>query len=157
MAGLRSMGLMPGRMADAKTASTGTPRPNASSGTTKIFGSAFRAGASNGLPERATACCSSAILEAVREGAGDRMADLIADMKKAKMVEEAERLLADTGWLPEPLRLAGSDADQAVEPSADGDGGDEAALPDFLAGDDDEDAADDGASSEEPEHLVAAE
>ncbi|MDH1270994.1 chromosome partitioning protein ParB [Rhizobium pusense] len=97
------------------------------------------------------------ILEAVREGAGDRMADLIADMKKAKMVEEAERLLADTGWLPEPLRLAGSDADQAVEPSADGDGGDEAALPDFLAGDDDEDAADDGASSEEPEHLVAAE
>lgn len=97
------------------------------------------------------------ILAAVREGAGDRAADLIAHLKKGDMAKEAERLLADTGWLPEPLRLADLDADQAVEPSAGIEDGDETALPDFLAGDDDEDASDDGASGEEPEHLVAAE
>ena len=97
------------------------------------------------------------ILAAVREGAGDRAADLIAHLKKGDMAKEAERLLVDTGWLPEPLRLADLDADQAAEPSAGVEDGDETALPDFLAGDDDEDASDDDASSEEPEHLVAAE
>ena len=37
------------------------------------------------------------ILEAIREGAGDRAADLIAHLKKGDMAEEAERLLAETG------------------------------------------------------------
>jgi ParB family chromosome partitioning protein len=60
------------------------------------------------------------ILEAVREGAGDRAAELIAHLKKSEMATEAERLLADTGWLPEPLRLAEDDSQPA--------------LPDFLAG-----------------------
>ena len=46
------------------------------------------------------------ILEAVREGAGERAAQLIDHLKKADMAKEAERLLADTGWLPEPLRMA---------------------------------------------------
>ncbi|GGA43569.1 ParB/RepB/Spo0J family partition protein [Pelagibacterium lentulum] len=46
------------------------------------------------------------ILEAVREGAGERAAQLIDHMKKGDMASEAERLLADTGWLPEPLRVA---------------------------------------------------
>ena len=46
------------------------------------------------------------ILEAVREGAGERAAQLIDHLKKGDMAKEAERLLADTGWLPEPLRLA---------------------------------------------------
>jgi hypothetical protein len=45
------------------------------------------------------------ILEAVREGAGERAAQLIDHLKKGDMAKEAERLLADTGWLPEPLRL----------------------------------------------------
>lgn len=45
------------------------------------------------------------ILEAVREGAGDRAADLIGHLKKGDMAKEAERLLAETGWLPEPLRM----------------------------------------------------
>jgi ParB family chromosome partitioning protein len=49
------------------------------------------------------------------------------------MAVEAERLLADTGWLPEPLRLAGArDEGTATEPEA---------LPAFLA-DDGESAGD---------------
>jgi ParB family chromosome partitioning protein len=51
------------------------------------------------------------ILEAVREGAGDRASDLIAHLKKGDMAKEAERLLADSGWLPGPLRSAHLDAD----------------------------------------------
>jgi len=43
------------------------------------------------------------ILEAVREGAGERAAQLINHLKKGDMAREAERLLADSGWLPEPL------------------------------------------------------
>ncbi len=93
------------------------------------------------------------ILEAVREGAGERAAQLIDHMKKGDMAKEAERLLADTGWLPEPLRLAGTESDLAAEP-ADQDGGDDA-LPAFLAGDDDEeDPAD---IEEDEEAMIAAE
>jgi ParB family chromosome partitioning protein len=57
------------------------------------------------------------ILEAVREAKGEQAAGLIDHLKKADMAREAERLLADTGWLPEPLRLDDLDA----------------ALPAFLA------------------------
>ncbi|MAM10890.1 MULTISPECIES: ParB/RepB/Spo0J family partition protein [Hyphomicrobiales] len=91
------------------------------------------------------------ILEAVREGAGERAAQLIAHLKKGDMAKEAERLLAETGWLPEPLRLVELDGDAAD----DGDAGDGEALPDFLAGDGDEDEA----TEAEDEHvaLVAAE
>lgn len=89
------------------------------------------------------------ILEAVREGAGERAASLIEHLKKGDMAKEAERLLADTGWLPEPLRLleeaqAAEEVDVQVESEA---------LPDFLAGDDD-----DGEHSEiAAGHLIAAE
>ncbi|TWB86843.1 ParB family chromosome partitioning protein [Bradyrhizobium macuxiense] len=91
------------------------------------------------------------IIEAVREGAGERAAQLIDHLKKGDMAKEAERLLAETGWLPEPLRMA--DADQtptvdAAEPDGDGD-----ALPEFLAGDDEEAPADE---ADEP-HMIAAE
>lgn len=44
------------------------------------------------------------ILEAVREAKGDGAAQLIDHLKKADMASEAERLLAGSGWLPEPLR-----------------------------------------------------
>ena len=55
------------------------------------------------------------ILEAVREGAGEQAAQLIDHLKKGDMAKEAERLLADTGWLPEPLRLvAEAEAPAAV-------------------------------------------
>lgn len=81
------------------------------------------------------------IVEAVREGAGERSAQLIGHLKKGDMAKEAERLLADSGWLPEPLRLSG--ADVAVADAADdADGGD--ALPGFLTeGDGEEDPAED--------------
>ncbi len=91
------------------------------------------------------------ILEAVREGAGDRAADLIAHLKKGDMAKEAERLLADTGWLPEPLRPA-VDA-QAVDGATDQDQG-SVALADFLAGDDEDVAPD---SDDDPVALDAAE
>lgn len=90
------------------------------------------------------------ILEAVREGAGDRAADLIGHLKKGDMAKEAERLLADTGWLPEPLRMVddsiGADLMRGVDVEADD-------LPDFLSGDGEDDPADD----EEEQHMVAAE
>ncbi|ESZ02789.1 MULTISPECIES: ParB/RepB/Spo0J family partition protein [unclassified Mesorhizobium] len=87
----------------------------------------------------------SRILEAVREGAGDQAAQLIDHLKKADMAKEAERLLADSGWLPEPLRLRGNDA---ARPNV----GEEADLPEFLAGDDE----DGSATHETAAHAVAA-
>ncbi|MEQ9607617.1 MAG: DNA-binding protein, partial [Kiloniellaceae bacterium] len=89
------------------------------------------------------------ILEAVREGAGEQAAQLIDHMKKGDMATEAERLLADTGGLPEPLRVADLDG-EPVEGGAEAGNED---LPEFLAGDDAESAAD----GDEEEHLVAAE
>ena len=82
------------------------------------------------------------ILEAVREGAGERAAGLIDHLKKGDMAKEAEHLLADTGWLPEPLRLVDPDDGQAIEPGAEADAGDDAALPDFLSEDGDDEEAD---------------
>ncbi len=93
------------------------------------------------------------ILQAVREGAGEQAAQLIDHLKKGDMAKEAERLLADTGWLPEPLRLV-HDA-EVFAPDTQTRGEDEgAALPEFLAGDDEEIAAD---AEDEERHLVAAE
>jgi ParB family chromosome partitioning protein len=93
------------------------------------------------------------ILQAVREGAGEQAAQLIDHLKKGDMAKEAERLLADTGWLPEPLRLV--DDGEAVTPDTQtGSEDDGAALPDFLAGDDEEIAGD---AEDEERHLVAAE
>ena len=91
------------------------------------------------------------ILQAVREGVGEQAAQLIDHLKKGDMAKEAERLLADTGWLPEPLRMI-DDAETSGTETHTGGEDDGAALPDFLAGDDEE------ASGEEDErHLVAAE
>jgi ParB family chromosome partitioning protein len=53
------------------------------------------------------------ILEAVREAKGEDAAKRIDHLKKGDMAMEAERLLAGTGWLPEPLRTSG------VSPKAD--------------------------------------
>ncbi|WP_106755035.1 ParB/RepB/Spo0J family partition protein [Pannonibacter carbonis] len=90
------------------------------------------------------------IVEAVREGAGDRAAQLIDHMKKGDMAKEAERLLAETGWLPEPLRPA--DADTTGE-QANQEGG-EVALPAFLSGDGEEDEV---ADADDDEAMIAAE
>ena len=44
------------------------------------------------------------ILEAVTEALGTETAQRIDHLKKGGMVREAEQLLNDTGWVPEPLR-----------------------------------------------------
>jgi ParB family chromosome partitioning protein len=95
------------------------------------------------------------ILEAVREAKGEPSAQLIDHLKKPDMAKEAERLLAGTRWLPEPLRTSDAQVTEA-------DGEPEAvvvSLPAFLA-DGEEDGADDPTPSEPEEdqsHAVAAE
>ncbi|MBX9825368.1 MAG: ParB/RepB/Spo0J family partition protein [Xanthobacteraceae bacterium] len=95
------------------------------------------------------------ILEAVREGKGEASAQLIDHLKKADMAKEAERLLAETRWLPEPLRTADvqvTDADTEADAGAD-------PLPAFLA--DGEDGGPEGPTPSDPEDdpspAVAAE
>lgn len=78
------------------------------------------------------------ILEAVTEAKGAGMVELIGGLKKSDMAEQAERLLADTGWLPEPLRTSGvetaSHAGEGAEAKLDGQPQGESAddLPEFL-------------------------
>jgi ParB family chromosome partitioning protein len=59
------------------------------------------------------------ILQAVAQAKDQRAADRIEHLKKGDMATEAETLLADTGWLPEPLRTPGraSGDDQAPAPA----------------------------------------
>ncbi len=88
------------------------------------------------------------ILEAVREAKGEASAQLIDHLKKPDMAKEAERLLAGSGWLPEPLRLP--DAETAVaEPATTED------LPAFL--DDDEGASADSDPEKPQPPAIAAE
>ena len=86
------------------------------------------------------------ILEAVREAKGEHAAQLIDHLKKPEMAQEAERLLAGTGWLPEPLRTPGlpeaaavapAASDDEAEGTADGDADTITALPAFLIDADD--------------------
>ena len=49
------------------------------------------------------------ILQAVREAKGDGQAHLMGHLKKSEMAENAQELLARSGWLPEPLRTRGRD------------------------------------------------
>ena len=88
------------------------------------------------------------ILEAVRGAKGEASAQLIDHLKKPDMAKEAERLLAGTRWLAEPLRTP---CVQRIETEAEGDG-DAEGLPAFLA-DGDEDGAGDPTDSdpEEPQ------
>lgn len=77
------------------------------------------------------------ILEAVREAKGEASSQLIDHLKKPEMAKEAERLLAGTGWLPEPLRnTVHAAADTCAEAAAPSE-----ALPAFLTAPDPGDAA----------------
>ena len=58
------------------------------------------------------------ILDAVREAVDATAAARIAGAKKEAMAEEAETLLAGTGWLPTVLHVPG-----VTHPLASGDGG----------------------------------
>ncbi|WP_422060787.1 ParB/RepB/Spo0J family partition protein [Sphingopyxis sp.] len=76
------------------------------------------------------------ILADVAEARGENFAGMIDHLKKGDMAREAERLLEDAGWLPEPMRTPGlegpptSEAEAAVPANDDTDG----ELPAFLAG-----------------------
>ena len=91
------------------------------------------------------------IVEAVREGVGERAAQLIDHMKKGDMAKEAERLLANSGWLPEPLRPPEAEAEAGMG-QPDRDGADEA-LPAFLS----DESEDDEPVEEEDAAMIAAE
>ncbi|WP_018387543.1 ParB/Srx family N-terminal domain-containing protein [Ancylobacter sp. FA202] len=84
------------------------------------------------------------ILQAVGEAKGPRAAERIAHLKKGDMAHEAEALLADTGWLPEPLR--------AAEPAA----GEETAAQDgTTAMGEDESLGDTGDTTDIPPAVAA--
>ncbi|MEW5424108.1 ParB/RepB/Spo0J family partition protein [Amorphus sp. 3PC139-8] len=103
------------------------------------------------------------ILQAVTEAKGERAADRIAHLKKGDMAAEAETLLTDTGWLPEPLRTPGNaeadagDCKNTVEPAAPDptvektatDGGETAMRTD--------DVPDENEGAEEASQVIAAE
>lgn len=79
----------------------------------------------------------SRILDAVREAKGEAPAQQIGHLKKQDMAREAERLLDGTGWLPEPLRLAGA---VAPAPGQDGDAETSSEVSSEDAGDSPEEA-----------------
>ncbi|AVA14723.1 ParB/RepB/Spo0J family partition protein [Sphingopyxis sp. MG] len=89
------------------------------------------------------------ILADVAEARGPQFAEMIDHLKKADMAREAERLLEDAAWLPEPMRTPG--LDDAEPGDAEGDAAD-GELPAFLA--EDADGPDDAIDAELP---VAAE
>ena len=89
------------------------------------------------------------ILDAVRIAKGEMAAQLIDHLKKPEMAKEAERLLADSGWVPEPLLVAGAAVDAVDEPGA------VEALPDFLAEEDE--LADGDEPAPAYAHAIAAE
>lgn len=94
------------------------------------------------------------ICEAVREAKGAAAVELIGHLKKSGMAEEAERLLAGSGWLPEPLRMPGNEGDTCQIDSGGEVQAAETGLPAFLA---EEDGEADDATGDDGENLAAAE
>ena len=70
-------------------------------------------------------------------------------MNMGYMAKEAERLLADSGWLPEPLRATSIDGDQSRSHDQ-ADAAEDATLPDFLTDEDE------GEDADEDEALLSA-
>lgn len=89
------------------------------------------------------------ILEAVAEAKGPQTAGLIDHLKKGDMAREAERLLADSDWLPEPLRTLMIEEPLPLSTESD-------VLPAFLDGEETTgaDAAND--QEEDAEYGIAA-
>ncbi|HUD95039.1 MAG TPA: DNA-binding protein, partial [Sphingobium sp.] len=101
------------------------------------------------------------ILAAVREAKGARAGDRIEHLKKAEMAEQAETLLAESGWLPEPLRTPGRDvpnaaATDAAKADADAPGVEMTADGGETAVVEDEEVTEDESVALEP-HATAAE
>ncbi|MBB3862516.1 ParB family chromosome partitioning protein [Novosphingobium hassiacum] len=87
------------------------------------------------------------ILTDVAEARGGKFAEMIDHLKKGDMAREAERLLEDSNWLPEPMRTPALVDGLALDETV--------ALPAFL---DDEEpvVAVDAASNDDGEPLPAA-
>lgn len=77
------------------------------------------------------------ILADVAEAKGPKFAEMIDHLKKGDMANEAERLLEDAGWLPEPMRTPILPDEATADPEKNAEAID---LPAFL--DDEERAAD---------------
>ncbi|WP_432769510.1 MAG: ParB N-terminal domain-containing protein [Sphingopyxis sp.] len=87
------------------------------------------------------------ILADVSEARGENFAGMIDHLKKGDMAREAERLLEDAGWLPEPLRTPELEqpavADTRVEaPNAPANDDSDGELPAFLAEEGDDEVGD---------------
>ena len=98
----------------------------------------------------------------MREAKGEPAAQLMEHLKKADMAREAERMLADTGWLPEILRPRDPsiDGDANGQETAAADVADITDLPAFLADDAEapnEFAADEREAAENSDLAAAAE
>lgn len=78
------------------------------------------------------------ILADVAEAKGAKFAEMIDHLKKGDMANEAERLLEDSGWLPEPMRTPELLDAPLAEPEAETE---EVVLPVFL---DEDEPVDDG-------------
>ena len=101
------------------------------------------------------------IIAAVTEAKGAQTAGLIDHLKKGDMAREAERLMTDADWLPEPLRTPVADVGEIADPldAAEASEPGEAepqALPAFLNAEEGrpDGEADDPAA---PAHVLAAE
>lgn len=79
------------------------------------------------------------ILADVTEARGEQFAGMIDHLKKADMAREAERLLEETNWLPEPLRTPGEEGTPSPDAANDDGAG---ALPPGLTKDIDGEADD---------------
>ncbi|KEZ19418.1 putative plasmid stabilization protein [Sphingobium yanoikuyae] len=93
------------------------------------------------------------IIADVAEAKGAKFAEMIDHLKKADMAREAERLLEDGDWLPEPMRTPALVDGLAVDEPATVEEAE--ALPAFLD-DNDDVAAIDAASNDDGEPLPAA-
>ncbi|MEQ9178456.1 MAG: DNA-binding protein, partial [Nitratireductor sp.] len=101
------------------------------------------------------------ILQAVTEAKGERAADRIAHLKKGDMANEAETLLADTCWLPEPLRTPG-EPEQSVKETTGDPAEPESVVVETAAEDGEtamgtDDVPDENDDAEATSHVVAAE
>lgn len=81
------------------------------------------------------------ILADVTEARGEQFAGMIDHLKKADMAREAERLLEETNWMPEPLRTPGEEGTPSQHAANDDGAG---PLPAGLAKDIDGEADDTG-------------
>lgn len=97
------------------------------------------------------------ILQAVREARGEAAAQRIDHLKKPDMAEEAERLLAGTGWLPPLLRTPGLEGSTPAGDggAGNGSGADDVALPAFLTGGEASDQDEAGVAGEAPYSIAA--